>query len=53
MSEPQEQAHKTKQGTQNDRHEGLDAETIIEDAKSFFEPDNHMVPSPQPDASPG
>jgi hypothetical protein len=33
-------------------HEDLDAETILEDAKDLFEPDNDMVPPAQPDAAP-
>jgi hypothetical protein len=35
-----------------EEHEDLDAETVVEDAEELFEPDNEMVPPPQPDAPP-
>jgi len=35
-----------------EEHEDVDAETIFEDAKELFEPDNKMVPPAQPDAAP-
>jgi hypothetical protein len=35
-----------------EEHEDLDAETIVEDAKELFAPDNHEVPPAQPDAPP-
>jgi hypothetical protein len=37
---------------EEEEHEGLDAETILQDAEQLFEPDNKVVPPPQPDAPP-
>jgi hypothetical protein len=36
-----------------EEHEGLDAETIADDIKELFEPDNEQqIPPPSPDAPP-
>ena len=36
-----------------EEHEGLDPETIAEDVKELFEPDNKQeLPAPSPDAPP-
>jgi anti-anti-sigma factor len=33
-------------------HEDIDAETVVEDVKELFEPDNDQIPPPSPDAPP-
>jgi hypothetical protein len=35
-----------------EEHEDLDVNEIVEDAEELFEPDNKVVPPPQPDAPP-
>ena len=52
MNEPPEQAVIGASREQIDEHEDLDPETIVEDAEELFEPDNPIVPPPQPDAPP-
>jgi hypothetical protein len=54
MSESSEQApaHRRLTPDENEDHENLDTETIVEDAEELFEPDNRVVPPPQPDAPP-
>jgi hypothetical protein len=53
MTDPLEQAVDRGKREQIDEHEDLDAETIVEDAEELFEPDNPIVPPPEPDAPPG
>jgi hypothetical protein len=52
MSDPSEQAVDHEKRKRIDEHEDLDPETILEDAEELFEPDNPIVPPPQPDAPP-
>jgi hypothetical protein len=52
MSNPSEQAADRDKGEQIEEHTDLDPETIVEDAEELFEPDNPIVPPPQPDAPP-
>jgi hypothetical protein len=53
MTDPPEPAIDREEREQIDEHEDLDATTVVEDAEELFEPDNPIVPPPQPDAPPG
>jgi hypothetical protein len=53
MTDPPEQAVDREKREQIDKREDLDAETIVGDVEELFEPDNPIVPPPQPDAPPG
>jgi len=35
-----------------EEHERLDAETVVNDVRELFKPDNTQIPPPNPDAPP-
>ena len=49
---PDEPATTRREDEAIEAHEGLDTETLVDDALALFSPDNDQIPPPSPDAPP-